>query len=99
MNIMNDATEMMFYGGAFLSSFNHYKKLIPPAALFVLSVLVLMALPDEIVRIIVGGIAVFYAYLLLPPLEATLVLGVYLIGIFYLHNYAVQYFKREQARV
>lgn len=99
MNIMNDATEMMFYGGAFAESLKHYQKFVPPSALFVLSVLVLMALPEEIVRIVVGGIAVFYAYVLLPPLEATLVLGVYLIGIFYLHNYAVQYFKREQARV
>lgn len=61
------------------------KEQVPIVAFPVLGVFVLMIFPDELVRMMVGGAVVVYSFLVLPPLEASAVLCVYIIGVIYLH--------------
>lgn len=82
------------YGGQLAS---YLKPLYSPFAFSVVVMLLVIGFPDAVVKIIVGGIIVFYSYFVFGFLQGNVLLGIYFIGILYMHSgYKTSASKNEE---
>lgn len=72
------------YGGKFFES---VKGVVSAPVIIGVIMVFVIVFPDDIIRIIVGAMVIFYSYTVFDIMTANMILGIYLVGLLYLNSY------------